>query len=502
MTMGAFAENLATGFATTLLPHNLLVCFVGVLTGTLVGVLPGIGPLATMAMLLPVTLYLPPESALILLAGIYYGSQYGGSTTAILMNLPGESSSAVTCIDGYQMARQGRAGAALAVAALGSFFAGTVATFLIALLSPVLTEVGLAFRAPDYFSLMVLGLIGSVALASGSALKAIGMVVVGLLLGLIGTDVNSGMVRFDFGQLELFDGLDFVLVAVGLFGLGEIISNLSDRNTGGGETVSPTGGRLTREDFRLAFPAMLRGTAVGSLLGLLPGGGALLSSFASYTIEKRISRSPERFGHGAIEGIAGPESANNAGAQTSFIPMLTLGIPSNVVMALMIGAMMMHGIVPGPQVMTQRPELVWGMITSMWVGNVMLVIINLPLIGLWVRLLTVPYRILFPAILVFCSIGLFGVSNSTFDILAGALFGLLGYLFIKARCELAPLALGFVLGPMMEENLRRAMIISQGDPSVFLSRPISAAFLAASVLLLAMLMLPVFRSRREEVFRE
>ncbi len=500
--MGAFAENLATGFATTLLPHNLLVCFVGVLTGTLVGVLPGIGPLATMAMLLPVTLYLPPESALILLAGIYYGSQYGGSTTAILMNLPGESSSAVTCIDGYQMARQGRAGAALAVAALGSFFAGTVATFLIALLSPVLTEVGLAFRAPDYFSLMVLGLIGSVALASGSALKAIGMVVVGLLLGLIGTDVNSGMVRFDFGQLELFDGLDFVLVAVGLFGLGEIISNLSDRNTGGGETVSPTGGRLTREDFRLAFPAMLRGTAVGSLLGLLPGGGALLSSFASYTIEKRISRSPERFGHGAIEGIAGPESANNAGAQTSFIPMLTLGIPSNVVMALMIGAMMMHGIVPGPQVMTQRPELVWGMITSMWVGNVMLVIINLPLIGLWVRLLTVPYRILFPAILVFCSIGLFGVSNSTFDILAGALFGLLGYLFIKARCELAPLALGFVLGPMMEENLRRAMIISQGDPSVFLSRPISAAFLAASVLLLAMLMLPVFRSRREEVFRE
>lgn len=496
-------NNLSLGFSVALAPVNLLFALIGAMVGTLIGVLPGIGPLATMAMLLPVTYYFPPESSLIMLAGIYYGAQYGGSTTAILVNLPGESSSAVTCIDGYQMARQGRAGAALAVAALGSFFAGTVSTLLIALFAPPLSQVGLLFNPPDYFSLMVLGLVGAMVLAHGSLLKAFGMVCLGLLLGLVGTDVNTGVQRYAFGITDLADGLDFVPVAMGIFGLSEIIANLG-RDDDQRTLVATKIRNLwpTREDFRLAWPAVLRGTAVGSVLGILPGGGALLSSFAAYTIEKKVSKTPQRFGRGAIEGVAGPEAANNAGAQTSFIPMLTLGIPSNVVMAMMIGAMTIQGIAPGPQVMTERPGLFWGMIASMWVGNLMLVVINLPMIGIWVKLLSVPYRILFPAIIVFCGIGVYSVHNSTFDVAITAGLGLLGYVLIRLGCEPAPLALGFVLGPLMEENLRRAMLISRGDPTVFLTRPISACLLVVSALLLATLIVPNFKKQREVVFQE
>ena len=496
-------SNLAMGFSVALAPSNLMFALAGCLVGTLIGVLPGLGPVATMAMLLPLTFYAPPEGALIMLAGIYYGAQYGGSTTAILVNLPGESSSAVTCIDGYQMARQGRAGSALAIAALGSFFAGTVATVLIALFAPGLSQVGLAFQPADYFSLMVLGLVGAMVLAHGSLIKAFAMVALGLLLGLIGTDVNTGVQRFAFGIPDLSDGIDFVPLAMGIFGLSEIIMNLSrhgDERTVLASTVS----RLwpSRSDFARAWPATLRGTALGSVLGILPGGGALLSSFAAYTLEKKLSKHPQEFGRGAVEGVAGPESANNAGAQTSFIPMLTLGIPSNVIMAMLIGAMTMQGIAPGPQVMTERPQLFWGMIASMWVGNLMLVVINLPLIGIWIKLLSVPYRLLYPAIVVFCAIGVYSVHNSTFDVGMTAFIGLVGYALIRVGCEPAPLALGFVLGPMMEENLRRAMLLSRGDPMIFLSRPISLSLLIVAVLLLATLVLPSLRSRRETVFQE
>ncbi|WP_133863834.1 tripartite tricarboxylate transporter permease [Azorhizobium sp. AG788] len=496
-------SNLAMGFAVAFAPTNLLFALAGCLVGTLIGVLPGLGPLATMAMLLPLTFYAPPEGALIMLAGIYYGAQYGGSTTAILVNLPGESSSAVTCIDGYQMARQGRAGSALAIAALGSFFAGTVATVAIALFAPALSQVGLAFQPADYFSLMLLGLIGAMVLAHGSILKAFAMVCLGLLLGLVGTDVNTGTQRFAFGLPDLSDGIDFVALAMGLFGLSEIIKNLSQSDDERTVVTSKVNSLWpTRNDFKRAWPAVLRGTGLGSLLGILPGGGALLSSFAAYTLEKKISRHPEQFGKGAVEGVAGPEAANNAGAQTSFIPMLTLGIPSNVVMAMMIGAMTIQGIAPGPQVMTERPHLFWGMIASMWVGNLMLVIINLPLIGMWIKLLSVPYRLLFPAIVVFCAIGVYTVQNSAFDVGMAALLGLVGYALIRLGCEPAPLALGFVLGPMMEENLRRAMLLSRGDPMIFLQRPISLGLLCVAALLLGTMVLPFLRKSREAAFQE
>lgn len=497
-------QNLALGFSVALAPANLLFALTGALVGTLIGVLPGIGPLATMAMLLPITHYFAPESSLIMLAGIYYGAQYGGSTTAILVNLPGESSSAVTCIDGYQMARQGRAGSALAVAALGSFFAGTVSTALIVLFAQPLSQVGLMFAPPDYFSLMVLGLVGAMVLAQGSLLKALGMVCIGLMLGLIGTDVSTGAQRFTFGVKDLAGGLDFVPVAMGIFGLSEIIANLGRHHDDQRTVVATKIVSLwpTREDFRRAWPAVLRGTGIGSLLGILPGGGALLSSFASYTMEKKISKTPQEFGRGAIEGVAGPEAANNAGAQTSFIPMLTLGIPSNVVMAMMVGAMTIQGIAPGPQVMAERPHLFWGIIASMWVGNLMLVVINLPLIGIWIKLLSVPYRILFPAIIVICGIGVYSVNNSTFDVTITAALGLLGYIFSRLGCEPAPLALGFVLGPLMEENLRRAMLFSRGSATVFFTSPISATLLLMSALLLATIIFPNFRKQREIAFQE
>ena len=489
---------------TMTLPFNILMCLIGCLLGTLIGVLPGIGPVATIAMLLPVTFNLSPIAALIMLAGIYYGAQYGGSTTAILVNLPGESSSVVTCLDGYQMARQGRAGPALATAALGSFFAGTVATMVVAMFAPPLAEVALKFGPAEYFSLMVLGLVAAVVLASGSLIKAIAMVILGLLLGLVGTDVNSGVLRFAFGISELADGIGFVTVAMGMFGICEIIANLEQKEHR--EVFTSKVGSLipTKEDFRRMIAPILRGTVLGSALGILPGGGALLASFGAYTLEKKVSKYSHEFGKGAIEGVAAPEAANNAGAQTSFIPLLTLGIPSNAVMALMIGAMMIQGIAPGPQVMTERPQLFWGMIASMWVGNLMLVILNLPLIGMWIKLLTVPYRYLYPSILLFMAIGVFSISNQPFDCFLMALFGLLGYVCVKLGCEPAPLILGFILGPLMEENLRRAMLLSRGDPWVFISpsKPISMGFLIASILLLVIIALPALRKKRVEVFVE
>jgi putative tricarboxylic transport membrane protein len=495
-------QNLALGFSVAISLQNLLYCFFGVVLGTLIGVLPGIGPVPTIAMLLPITYALPPVSALIMLAGIYYGAQYGGSTTAILVNLPGESSSVVTCIDGYQMARRGKAGKALAIAALGSFIAGTFATLVVAAFAPPLAEVALKFGPAEYFSLMVLGLIAAVVLASGSLVKAIGMIILGLLLGIIGTDVNSGLQRYTFGIPELSDGIGFVVVAMGLFGFAEIIINLEHREHREVFTKSVTNLRLSWTEFKEALPAILRGTGIGSALGILPGGGAMLSAFAAYTVEKKMSKHPEQFGKGAIQGVAGPESANNAGAQTSFIPLLTLGIPPNAVMALMVGAMTIHSIQPGPQVMTSNPQLFWGLIVSMWVGNVMLVILNLPMIGIWVKLLQVPYRLLYPAILVFCCIGVYSLQNNVFDIVLTVLFGVLGWIFVKLECEPAPLLLGFILGPLMEENLRRALLLSRGDPTVFFTRPLSLTLLVVAGLLLVIVALPMVKKKRLEAFQE
>jgi len=499
-----FFDHLAMGFGVALSPANIGYCFLGALLGTLVGVLPGLGPTATIAMLLPLTFSISPESALIMLAGIYYGAQYGGSTTAILVNLPGEASSAVTAIDGYQMARAGKAGTALSIAAIGSFVAGCIATFFVALCAPLLMTVARSFTPFEYFALIVLGLICSIALARGSILKSLGMVFAGLALGCVGTDVYTGDARFTFGSFSLSDGISIVALSVGLFGITEIFRNLEPgRNDGPPGTVKEIG-RLypTRAELRSASGPIFRGTMVGSLLGVLPGGGALLSSFASYTIEKKLSKTPERFGKGAIEGVAGPESANNAGAQTSFIPMLTLGIPSNAVMALMAGAMIIQGIVPGPRVMVTHPELFWGIIVSMWIGNAMLVVLNLPLVGLWVKLLKIPYAILFPAIVAFCVIGTYTVNNTTFDLYLLTMFAVLGYLFSRLDCEPAPLLLGFVLGPLLEENFRRALVLSRGDFSAFVTHPISAALLLAAVGLLIIMLLPQIRTRRETVFLE
>jgi len=498
-------NNLAIGFQTALTLQNLLYAFMGALLGTLIGVLPGLGPVATIAMLLPSIYALDATPALIMLAGIYYGAQYGGSTTAILINVPGESSSVVTAIDGYKMARKGRAGPALAAAGLGSFFAGTVATMIVAAFAPPLTELAFKFGPAEYFSLMVLGLIGAVVLASGSLVKAIAMILFGLLLGQINTDVISGVPRYSFDIPELTDGIGFVAIAMGVFGFGEIVMNLS-RPAEHREvfTKDVKGLWPTKQDFKDAFPAVLRGTALGSVLGTLPGGGALLSAFAAYTIEKKSKMRPGEvpFGQGNIRGVAGPESANNAGAQTSFIPMLTLGIPPNAVMALMVGAMTIKGIQPGPQVMTSNPQLFWGLIASMWVGNLMLIILNLPLIGIWIKLLTVPYRFLYPAIMVFCCIGLYTLNNNNFDVYMAAGFGIAGYLFMKLGCEPAPLLLGFILGPMMEENLRRALLLSRGDWTTFLSRPLSAGLLIAALLMVVVVSLPSIKAKRQEAFKE
>jgi TctA family transporter len=491
--------NLAFGFGVAVTLQNLAYCFIGVLVGTLIGVLPGLGPLATIAMLLPLTFNVGPVAALIMLAGIYYGAQYGGSTTAILVNLPGETSSVVTCIDGYQMARQGRAGPALAIAALGSFFAGTVGTLLIALFGPPLAEFALRFGAPEYFSLMLMGLVAAAVLAQGDMLKSLAMVALGLLLGIVGNDVNTGIPRFSFGITELTDGIGFVVVAVGVFAVGEIISNLGDPEerqvfTAGVRNLFPT-----REDIRRSIGPVLRGTALGSFFGVLPGTGPAVASLSSYLLEKRLADDPSRFGRGAIEGVAGPEAANNADAQCKFIPMLTLGLPASGVMALMLGALTIQGIQPGPEVMSQRPELFWGLIASMWIGNLMLVILNLPLVGLWVKMLQVPYRLLFPAIMAFSAIGIYSLNNSGFDIYLAAGFGVIGFVWMKLGFNPAPLLLGFVLGPMLEEHLRRAMLMSRGDPSVFVTRPLSLAFIIATVLILIVMLAPAVRRKRDTI---
>jgi putative tricarboxylic transport membrane protein len=499
--MGVF-ESLRLGLETAFTPTNLLFCLLGVALGTAVGVLPGIGPTATIAMLLPITFGFEPVTSLIMLAGIYYGAQYGGSTTAILINLPGESSAAVTAIDGHEMARRGRAGPALATAALGSFFAGTVGTIVLALFAAPLARLALEFGPAEYFSLVVLGLIASITLASGSTLKALAMVVLGLLLGTVGQDIYSGTPRFTFGQRELYGGLNFVSLAVGLFGVAEILRNLESETKRTVMVKKVTNLWLSKDDFRRITAPVLRGTGLGSALGVLPGAGHVLASFVSYSVEKRTSKHPEEFGKGAIEGVAGPESANNAAAQTSFIPLLTLGLPSNSIMAMLAGAFIIQGITPGPNVITDEPALVWGLIASMWIGNLFLVTLNLPLIGLWVKMLTIPYRVLFPAIIGFAAIGTFSLGLNAFHVYAIAFFGVLGYFLIKMGCEPAPLLLGFILGPLLEEYLRRALIISRGDPTVFVTRPVSLTLLILAVLAFVIAVLPTIRRKREVVFEE
>jgi TctA family transporter len=494
--MDLFA-NLALGFLVAFTLQNLAYCFIGVLVGTLIGVLPGIGPLTTISMLLPLTYNVSPVTALIMLAGIYYGAQYGGSTTAILMNLPGETSNVVTCLDGYQMARQGRAGPALAIAAIGSFIAGTIGTLLIAVAGPPLAEFALKFGAPEYFSLMLMGLVAAAALAQGDTIKSLAMVVVGLLLGLVGTDVSTGVLRFAFDVRELFDGVGFIVVAVGVFAIGEIVTNLGRPSAQRVFDVKISNLWPSWADFRQSLAPILRGTALGSFFGVLPGTGPAVASFSSYMLEQKLAQQPSRFGKGAIEGVAGPEAANNADAQCKFIPMLTLGLPASGVMALMLGAMTIHGIQPGPEVMTQRPELFWGLIASMWVGNLVLLILNLPLVGLWVKLLKVPYRVLFPAIVAFSAIGIYSGSSSSVEVYLAALFGVLGFIWVKLGFNLAPMLLGFVLGPLLEENLRRAMLVARGDPTVFFIRPISLSFMVVTVLILVVMLMPAVRRKHE-----
>ena len=495
-------SGLVQGLGVAIQPMNLMYCLIGVLLGTLIGVLPGLGPLNAVAMLLPISFYMQPVSALIMLAGIYYGAQYGGSTTSILVNLPGEAASVVTCLDGHQMARQGRAGPALGVAALGSLFGGLVATLLIAMFAPPLAKLALLFGPAEYVSLMLLGLIVAVVLAQGSILSALGMIVLGLLLGSVGIDVVSGALRMTFGIPELADGVGVVPLAMGLFGMGEIIANLEKKETQ--VIVEKRIDHLwpTRDDFRRCWPVVLRATGMGSMLGLLPGGGAMLSSFAAYALEKKLADDPSRFGRGAVEGVAAPETANNAGAQTSFIPLLTLGIPSNAVIALMAGAMMIHGITPGPGVMTDKPDLFWGLIASMLLGNLMLVVINLPLVGMWVKLLRIPYRLLYPMILVFMCIGVYTTNNSAVDVLLLVVFGLVSYMFVKWKCEPAPLLLAFVLEPIIEQNFKRALLVSYGDATTFVTRPISLTLLLVGVVLLVLTLLPQIRRSRQEAFQE
>ena len=496
-------QNLATGFGAALTLKNLGFALLGCMLGTLIGVLPGIGPIPAIAMLLPITFGLDPLSSLVMLAGIYYGAAYGGSTTSILVNMPGEAASIVTTIDGYQMAKKGRAGAALSVAAVGSFFAGCVGTIFIALFGPPLAALAQEFNSPDYFSLMVLGLVTAVVLAHGSVLKAIGVVMVGLLLGLVGTDVNSGLTRYTFGISAIWDGIDFLPLVIGMFGVVEIIRNLEQPT----EPRTAIGTKFrellpTKEEFQGSWRAVLRGTGLGSLLGILPGGGPVLAAFASYTLEKKVAKDPSRFGKGAIEGVAGPESANNAAAQTSFIPLLTLGLPSNAIMALMMGAMIIQGIQPGAAVMTKRPDLFWGMVASMWIGNLMLLVINLPMIGMWVRMLSIPYRLLYPAILLFCVIGIYSTNTSFSQIVLCALFAAFGYILLRFGCEPAPLVLGFILGPLMEENLRRALVIARGDPLIFIQRPISLTLLILTLGVVGLIVFPQFQRTREAAFRE
>ena len=498
--MADLLHNLIFGFGVALSLQNLMYCFIGVFLGTMIGVLPGIGPLATMAMLLPLTFVLPPVSAIIMLAGIYYGSDYGGSTTSILVNLPGEGSSVVTLLDGHPMAQQGRAGPALAIAGMGSFFAGCVCTLSIAIIGPPLANIALEFNSPEYFSLMVMALVCASVVGSGSLLKSLAMVVAGLIIGIVGTDVNSGRFRFTFGVPELTDGIGIAIVAMGVFGMAEIVKNLAGPEMTQTILRGKIQGLMPRwQDLKIAFGPILRGTSIGGAFGPLPGLGGTVSSFASYMVEKKLTKDPSRFGKGAIEGVAGPESANNACAQTTFIPMLTLGIPGSASMALMLGAMIMMGITPGPEVMTSRPDLFWGLIASMWIGNAMLLVLNLPMIGIWVKLLQVPYRLLFPIIMTMMGIGIYSLNSTGTDVMLMSFFGFCGYALVKLGCSFPPLILAMVLGPMMEENLRRTLLLSNGDPTIFFTRPISAGFMVATVVLLLLFIAPAFRKKRREV---
>jgi TctA family transporter len=492
-------DALLNGFALAMTWSKLGFALIGCLLGTLIGVLPGIGPLATVSMLLSMTVFLDPLSSLVMLAAIYYGAQYGGSTTAILCNLPGEASSVVTTLDGHKMAQNGRAGAALATAALASLFAGCVGTLIIAVFGPVLSGFALNFNAPEYFALMVLGVLASVVFSQGSSTKAMAMAAMGVLFGLIGTDVETGAARMTFGATEIGDGLGVVGVSMGLFGLGEIIYNLStsEKREVAGFDVGKLW--LTKKEFMAAWPAALRGTMIGSLLGILPGGGVMLSTFAAYIVEQKTAKDPSRFGKGAIEGVAAPEAANNAAAQTSFIPLLTLGIPTSPTLALLLGAMIIQGIQPGPEVMIKRPDLFWGLIASMFIGNVMLVIINLPLIRMWVQLLKVPYRILFPVIIILCCIGSYSLESSSVDLVVLSLFAAIGVVFTAFGFQPIPLLLGFILGPLAEENLRRAMMIANGDPTLFVTRPVSLVLVVIIAVLLLLLVLPAFRKKREQL---
>jgi TctA family transporter len=507
--MDLFA-NLALGFSVALSLQNLFWCFVGVFLGTFIGVLPGIGALATISMLLPITFHLNPTSAIIMLAGIYYGANYGGSTASILLNLPGTPSAAVACLDGYPMAKKGQAGVALMVTTLASFVGSTIGILLFTGFAPALAEIGLMFGPADYFAMMLLGLVAASTLSSGAPIKGIAMVVAGLALGLVGTDVQTGQQRFTFGIPQLSDGISLVALAMGLFGIAEVIASIG-RVSGRAQyehSVLPWKREFwialapSREDWKRTPGPMLRGSAFGCFFGTLPGTGSTIASFLSYAFEKRISKTPERFGKGAIEGVTAPESANNAASQTAFIPTLTLGIPGDVVMALMLGALIIHGIQPGPRLVTEHPELFWGLAASFWIGNAMLVVLNLPLIGIWVAMLRIPYSILYPAILMFVAIGVFSINNSAFDVYLVALFGIIGYIMMLLRFEPAPLILGFVLGPLMEEHLRRAMLLSRGDPMVFLERPISAVFVTLTAALLVLALWTTLRPKRRRSLAE
>jgi putative tricarboxylic transport membrane protein len=472
-------DNLYLGLTVAFSLDNVFYCLLGAILGTFVGVLPGLSPPTVIAVLLPITFYMSPVSAVILLAGIYYGAHHAMATTAVMLNLPGEPSSVVICLDGHPMAVKGRAGAALSISALSSFFAGFVALAIIIFFAPPLASAALSFHAPEYTATIVLALVAASVISNKDIFQTLAMACVGLLIGCVGTDLNSGVERFTFGSRDLIDGIEFSVVAVGLFAFTEVIAAV--RNVNLSKVAKMNGLLPTREELSLAWKPTLRGTALGSALGILPGTGPFLSTFASYALERRLAKDPSRFGKGAVEGIAGPEAANNAAALTHFIPMLTLGIPAGATMALMLGALTMQGIPPGPQVMTKHPELFWGLIVSMGLGNIMLLVLNLPLVGIWVRLLSIPYRFLNPTILVFCCVGVYAVSNNAFDLYVAAGFGALGYLLKKLDCEPAPLVLGLVLGPMLEEYLRRSLLLSHGDPTVFITRPISCSLLALTL---------------------
>ncbi len=480
-------NNLMGGFAIALSPNHLLYSFIGVFMGNLIGVLPGIGPLAAISMLLPVTYSLEPTGALMMLAGIYYGAQYGGATTSILLNLPGVASHAVTCLDGHPMAKKGKGGAALFMAMFASFIGATIGILLMMFFSPLLVDMAFKFGPAEYFAMMMLGLLAASTLAKGSPLKGIAMVMVGLVAGVIGTDVNSGVARFAFDVPELTDGIALVALAMGLFGISDILANAN--RIGASDTVKESkitmrSLRLEKGEMKRSWIPIFRGTGIGAFFGILPGTGSTIASFISYAVEKKVSKTPERFGHGAIEGIAGPEASNNAAAQTAFIPTMSLGIPGDAVMALMLGALMIHNIQPGPQMITEHPTIFWGLIASFWIGNLLLLILNIPLIGMWVKLLTVPYRMIYPAVLFFICVGVYSTNNNMFDVGSVLVIGIFGYITMRLGFEPAPLLLGFVLGPMVEENFRRALLLSRGDMSVFVSRPISGTFIALCAALL------------------